>query len=353
MAHKSTVPGPHARFPFTVINFRYASVANSTRNISILAAILCIHIIGGCHNPPIVMHLGITSTDILQRHANSELWRGNAPIPAFTTGDRIAITECSVEFVTIKQETPTDRQALIGGPIMLSSALVDLSGIFRKRVTFPSEVLFSLPRNALELVTGVLEDRGLFVINPNEVAGCPAYQHLAQSSLERSSPAYHLDPRGSDAGRTNEFLVRSARPLRILPKRCDEVIILADRALREELNADYTLRFRLRVGIYQGRVSLERDSTIRIGCDDGYYKLMSERSVVSSELVAVCDGYEVVSGKIYHVDWPSFRRFAQSMIPCYLCAGLPEPDVSTGDYYVVNQACDDDSTHPLSMDCLP
>lgn len=281
---------------------------------------------GGCHAPPIVMPTEQAFTHSAMAKRTAELWTRDESTPNLRPGDEVAILECSVEFITMKHESPGDNQPMIGGPIGATSALVDLSGVFRKRVDYPSDFLLDFPREVHDSIVFVLEENGISVTDPNEVAGTFAYEDLVRSPIQQSWATHHLNPMGSDAGRVTEFRVYPSWPLRVLHESSDSLIDSAERAVRMELAADATLRLRLRVGIYQGRVSIDQGSEIIIAAAGSRQRIVADRSVVSGRLVAHADEYEFVSGQEYIVDWPEFRRAIHAMLPAYLTAGLPLAD---------------------------
>ena len=101
---------------------------------------------GACHAPPITVHAGDDCVRCAALCSNSDLWRfGADDQPVLPAGSRVAILECSVEFVTMKQVTPGARQAIVGGPYSPLSALTEISGVFRKRVSYPPRVREIVP----------------------------------------------------------------------------------------------------------------------------------------------------------------------------------------------------------------
>jgi hypothetical protein len=277
---------------------------------------------GGCYAPPLVVsEHAPTAAGVLDDPAL--LWSGDGWTPMPRAGSRVAIVECSVEFVTLKSETPGERQAMLG-PITPVAALVDLSGAFRTRVTYPRDLMVELPRHVLELVTTVLEERGLDVIDPMAVADSDAYAHFEGSVVGRSSAAYHVNLRGSDTGRTGAFHVYPAWPLRVLEEHAHRVAT-GERAIRAGFDAALSLRIRLRVGVYRGRVSLEQGSVISFGTDAGTHRIVAERSVVSSRVVGTRGDYTLTGGRPYTVDWPGFRAIVLDLAPRYLGPVLPAP----------------------------
>lgn len=284
----------------------------------------------GCHAPPVVMRPGATYGATVPWGRRDALWREIGPQCELRPGSRVAILECSVEFVTQKHVTPGDRQPMVGGPLGAASALVDLSGVFRRRVSYPRDVLLDFPRDVLEAAVFILEENGMRVVDPDAVANARGYRHLVRSSGEHSLPAYQLNPKGSDVGRVSEFLVYPAWPLRVLHTRSDSLIETAERAVHLELALDATVKIRLRVGMYRGRATIEQGSQILVSTAESTRRLLAERSVVSGLPVGRYDDYELVAGHEYTVDWPSFRAALGAMLPVYLSAGLPVRDGATG-----------------------
>jgi hypothetical protein len=275
----------------------------------------------GCHAPPIVVDAGAPGDPALS--ATEDLWLGDDPAPILPAGSRVAVLECSVEFVTMKQVTPGRRQAMLGGPFTPLSALVELSGVFRKRVSYPSDVLGHLPNEVYESLVDMLERRGLAVVDPHLVVTTRTYGRLDGSATDKSSAFRLFDPRGSDVGRTNAFEVYPASPLRVLDVDSRTMTTAADRAILAELGADATIRLRLRVGVFHGRASVERNSVLTVGTADGLHRLTSSRSFVSAPLLASPDGYELVAGRAYDVHWPAYRQLVLASLPAYLEPALP------------------------------
>ena len=306
--------------------YRYGPVTYSCRFIWLLCSTAFLPWLCGCHAPPVVLRMDSPYGKSALLAQAGELWRGGEPACELKPGSRVAILQCSVEFVTMKHVTPGENQPMVGGPIGPAAALVDLSGVFRRRVTYPNNVLLNFPREVLESVVFILEENGLTVADPDAVTGTRGYRHLARSAVEHSLPAYHLNPKGSDVGRVSEFRVHPAWPLRVLHEGSDSLIETAERAVRMELALDATIKIRLRVGIYHGRASIEQGSEIFITTDDSTRRIFADRSLISDRRVARCNDYEFVSGQEYTVDWTSFRRSMRAMLPIYLSGGLPAPD---------------------------
>ena len=269
----------------------------------------------GCHAPPLTIRMDRTVHDAPPIAAGVELWDTDDDTPPLR-GRRVAILECSLELITMKQETPTTRQAMVGGPVLPTSAIVDLAGVFRRRVDYPRDVAHRLPRRVLDGIVEALEVDGVDVLAPETVACCSAYCALERETVVRSSPIRQLEVRGSDAGRANQYRTYPASPLRVLTARLhDKDAPAAEHAVLDEVEADVAMCLRLRVGLYQGRVSIERGSVIALRTRESSARLVSERSVVSHQDVASVGELKVVKGRRYTVDWPAFERGVEAMVP--------------------------------------
>lgn len=273
----------------------------------------------GCYAPPVVAYSGAAIDSL-----TDGIWSENLPEDILAPGRRVAILECSVEFVTMKYVTPTSRQALVGGPYMAISAVIDLSGIYRMRVDYPREVTRSIPRDVYASLVAALQSQGMTVVDPAHTVQTRPYRRLDRSTVQFSSPVQYIDPRGSDAGRPNRLETYPAWPLRVICEQSHAVLGAAESAIRTELQADVSLRLRLRVGVYKGRAALERGSVLHITDNESRHQVVAQRSVLSDRIVATHDEYEIISGRAQLVNWELFTDAIQRITPMYLAEALPD-----------------------------
>ncbi len=224
----------------------------------------------------------------------------------------------------MKSVTPTSRQALVGGPFTALSAVVDLSGVYRMRVDYPRDVTRSIPLDVYASLVEALQLRGMTVVDPARTVRTRPYRRVDRSTVEFSSPIQYIDPRGSDAGRPNQLEIYPAWPLRVICEQSHAVLGAAESAIRTELQADVSLRLRLRVGVYKGRAALERGSVLHITDNESRHRVVAQRSVISDRIVATHDDYEIISGRAQLVNWESFTDAIQIITPMYLSEALPD-----------------------------
>ncbi len=276
----------------------------------------------GCHAPPVIVDSRDSSDAIERRLLEEAIWGLPEKTPSDATGARAAVMECTVEFITMKQVTPSARQAMLGGAFTPLTAIVELSGVFRRRVTYPSETQLELALRVYDALVARLLARGYDVIEADRVVASRTLRNLDGSAVDFSSLVYHLNMIGGDTGRIGEFRAVPAHPLPALHDEEDDTLEFAERALLAEFDADLVIRLRLRVGLYKGRVSIEQGSSIHIACGSEDPPVESVRSVVSEAFVGGHDDLMPVAGERYSVDWELFMAEAIPLSAAYVRAGL-------------------------------
>lgn len=281
-------------------------------------------VLGGCHAAPMVVAREPAGALAAAPGRPLDVWKDDLPRVEVPYGSRLAIVECTVEFVTLKQVTPSQRQSL-GSPVYSPlSAAVDVSGLLHHRAEYPARLRLELPGAAHTVLADLLTSRGLDVLDAHEVAAARAYAVVPGAAAAASTPLLVMDPRGADTGRPRAFDARPAWPLRVLEERPSSLDDVADSALRTELGADLSLRLRLRLGLLEGRPCLEPGSAIEIGRDGTRRRIVADRGAVAPRTVAVPDERHLVSGRTWTIDGDAFQQAVLALLPDFLRDALPD-----------------------------
>lgn len=262
-----------------------------TRSVALVGLPLLTAVVAGCSGPAHTYSVvELTSPDVQQRAANTYWKRHDVPIMRDYGYKRVAIVDCSVEFVTRKVEAPLKAVEIKYEHALYQAVADELYATF----------------------VAALESRGLEVIPGETVQSAVAFRgFVTQLSIEQSWFGI-----ASDTGRIKRTLIRSPGALRIVEKGRDVEVESVEAALIKEIGADVALRLRARVGVYEGRASLERGTTIWVLSEDVVGNLTADRSLLSDERVA----FEKTEGgtTVYSVETEKYVAAMRKMIPPFI-----------------------------------
>jgi hypothetical protein len=254
----------------------------------------------GCEAPsgPLAVS-AVASRGEMERYA-PQFWLNHNVPPIHKSSERkVAIAEFSVEFVTERLETSDGKT---GRPYVRATA------------DFGEGLKMELP----SMLYHALQEEGELNLVPiGTVAKAAAYQRFQGPMMGDRSASYRLGMVGSDAGRPKQAGLYTVDGLRAIdPQQADVEKVSAD--LLKEVGADVVLRFRLRVGVYGGRATLEAGSVVdlvgpgRVGDLESIRSLIGDGSVLDE--AAAPAGDEVT----YVVNSAKFRDAIRRMAVPYI-----------------------------------
>ncbi len=242
--------------------------------------------------------------------------------PPFKKGEieRVVISEFSVEIVTSKVisagpgATAVDPTEIVPQTRLLKTVL----GIGRRKADFGDDLVKELPTLLYDLTVKFLEERGAKVVPRAQVSASRNYQDYERLPEDEASFFRRFNPVGGDTGRVRDFKVVPAEGLMVIDGAKDVDIESVDAALLHELKADVVVRARIRIGVHQGRASVETGSVITVTGKHVLGSLESRRSLMSDEGIVKDGGYLPIQGYLYEVDPLLYKEEMKKLFPKYL-----------------------------------
>lgn len=290
----------------------------------VLGPLLTVVLLSGCHSsPPRLSELG--------PEGSAALWRaeeGSSPAKG-TQVRRVAVAELSLELVTHKWIAPLPG-ALLLDPTMYSDVgiAIQLLGLGRRTVGWGA-LEETLPARLHAAFLDGLRARGLEVVPPAQVARTKAWQDYARLERDGSSLVRWLNPIGHDTGRIRGFDVLPAPGLAVIDgAQGDREVGDVDAALLAETGADLVIRARFRLGIHEGRASIETGSELQVTARGQHGVVSSQRSLTSDEDVASA-WFLPFMGLRYDLDPKTYTAAADGLFASYRdgaldALGLPD-----------------------------
>jgi hypothetical protein len=269
------------------------------------------------------------AADGLAAPETSTTGKGTAAAPA---RPRIAIAEFTVEFVTDKLDTPFKQQPVAGtteyGYIGLPATLI---GIGRRTVVYDDVLKRHLPDELYDVFVRQLAAGGLDVLPAATVAAAPAYKEFVTANPGSTKPGEIFNIMGSDTGRTKRLEYWPAKGLATLTHPTEGSFDTVERRLLAETDALTVLRVRVRVGVWRGYASVERETRIEVTAAHGAGHMVQQRSIVSDEMSIDESKWKLFRGSVYPVRTSSFAHAMEEVftpdaamaVDMLKCAGKP------------------------------
>lgn len=249
------------------------------RKTTVLILTLSITILIGCNAVP------QKYTEIPQQENNTILSKDKKPY-------NIVITEFNVEFVTGKYEN-FFWESQLKIPILDA---IPLMGIGRRTIKLKEEKYKQLCDEMYRRSITALTKRDVTVLPSRDVTHSGNYRRFSTANIIYSNFLQYLNPIGSDTGSTKAYKILPATGLYIL-NAMDDNERKIETALLNELNADLSLRFHIRVGTFRNFATIESGSVILVTSKEFTKQIAIPRSIVSNEQV-VADTYTHPGGKV-------------------------------------------------------
>lgn len=231
---------------------------------------------------------------------DAAIWskRGGASL---REGGRLALAELSVEFVTSKNEMGESRQAAFipPHPVFLAA---NAAGVGRRDVEFDDDAYARIVSRIESALTTELTSRGWSLIPPAQVASADAFTSFTALAPDEARDIRQINLAATDTGRVRTMRVYPAPGGRVISAPTGRAESDARSALLDELGVDALLRVVLRVGVYQGRASLEEGSRMLLTTPGSDATLEARRSLLSDMDVLgedATDAQLVVSERAY------------------------------------------------------
>ncbi|MDX2017007.1 MAG: hypothetical protein SFY95_05115 [Planctomycetota bacterium] len=295
------------------------------RSLIALAGVLGLaSALGGCHSAPPTLTQAKLATDADVNARAKEYWvnEGLTFKPKPGQKPRVVIAEFSVEVVTVKLLGLLGSRPVVGADeFSITGGALTLLGVGKEQAELKVETMKALPDRLLPMFEKELEARGYEVLPRLQVQGAPSY--LALQGLEPTE-AYGLQAInvvGSDTGRPKEVVVYPATGLKTLREDLPREKM---RALLAETGSDLALRVRIRVGVDEGRATVERDSIVRAVWADSagtaFGQLKSLKSIRSDAEIAKKE-FTPIKGDVWMVNDTLYQSELARMFRLYARMG--------------------------------
>lgn len=273
------------------------------RKFAIMAAAICMLALVGCATNPgqgPVVASAVSTPEQMAQQAKGFWLNHNVPPFHRSSSRKVALAELTVEFVTDRLEMARDAN--------LSAPYV------RRSTDFGEGLKLELPGMLYQM----LEEEGdMNLIAIPVVAEANAYQRLKGTQMGERAISYRLGVVGSDAGRPKQASLYTVDGLRVIDPTQDDVEKISSDLLKE-LGADVVFRIRLRVGVYQGRATIEAGSVIDVVGPSQVGDLESMRTLISDDDVLDVSAGQAASQPVYTVNSAKFRDAVRRLVVPYL-----------------------------------
>ncbi|MEO0482038.1 MAG: hypothetical protein AAF138_00240 [Planctomycetota bacterium] len=238
-------------------------------------------------------------------------------------GRRVAITNFAVEFVEVKMEGPLKSQPVAGGPVTPFAAALEFSGLGRRQIEYPPEVLDAVPDLLYTEFVRALTGRGFEVLAPEAVRSAPAFQRFTRVDSRKSPICNALNLVSSDTGRVKRTRTLAPAGAPVITG-VESGVSLRDVRLEllSQTDADITADVRIRVGVFAGRATLERTSTVRVDAPELAGFITAARSLLSNNAVTASKRFEPVGGDMYTLDSGAFNDAIRSLTDDFFAFAL-------------------------------
>lgn len=280
--------------------------------------------LAGCRPSPKVVTLDDLQDGIQRAVLAPEYWsfRSEVASPGQAVEPAVVVfTGFEVEFITAKKELPFNNQPVIGMvPISPIGLGMELSGLGRRSVRFPPELQDEVAGLLREKMRELYDIRGSAVIGIDRVKQTAAFGEFTTGTGDSLGALQQANFMTTDTGTVRAAELRPAPGhLLITGAKGDRTPTQVEQAILEELDADVSVRVRLRVGLYRGLASLERGSRVRFVTRDGGRAVVeSLRSILGTEQVRAKKDFVPVAGDIEQVDGPLYVSQLSDMMESYL-----------------------------------
>lgn len=248
----------------------------------------------GCSaSPDYLRPADLDTSAKISRHADST-WSRQGPTSLHrSAGKTIAVVEFSVEFVTERIETAPQ------------------SGVRNRRTDFAEGLKAELPGALYLGFVEQLTDLGHTVLHTTTINRSVAFGRCRGSAIGQAAPTIRLQMPDSDLGRPKllqRYPIDGLVCIDVDQTKMEQTEI----ELLRELDADIAIRAHIRIGVHQGRATIERGSVIGLTTRHEITTLVSERSAMSDEQVAA------LHGQTYAVNTIALRKAVDQLWGGYL-----------------------------------
>lgn len=276
-----------------------------TRACVVWGLIVTVVVLGGCGKSS--QSSGVTDLryPVVHKKLASSYWkRHDVPDLRRHGYRRVAIVDFSVEFITAKA-----RGTLHTGGEESQAEAAD------HWFEYGDELRAQVVHDCYAMLIVELVSRGLDIVPAGTITASEAYRRFDTTD---TAAAGYLEETGvlvSDTGRITGRRIQPANGLRLITGAQDAEIEDVELDLLDELDADVSIRVRVRAGVHGGRATLERGSIVWVLSRDLAGDLTATRSLLSDEPVIDETPLTLPQGDAYRVDPDAYREAMRCLFP--------------------------------------
>jgi hypothetical protein len=251
--------------------------------------------------------------------------RAGPPDEELTVGQRVAITEFSVEFVDVQFQNPFGHPTTINSssaPTQPVEPGTDPSNARTTQTPMSTADQIQISQALRDGFERHLRENGLLIVPQTDVTASAGYANLKPRPSVSSSWAQFLKPVTTDTGVVLRTHTVAAPGLGVAT--CGSAALAsAESEIKRETGADVVMAVKLRVGTYHQKASLEQNSSIRWTAADRSITLTAQKSLVSESNVTAASRFVPFAGRSEPVHQDQFVRQLEAMLPAFIGLAFP------------------------------
>jgi hypothetical protein len=242
-----------------------------------------------------------------------------------TLGQRVAITEFSVEFVDVQFQNPFGYPTMIKSspaPDLPAPPGIDLSSARSEQTPMSTADQIHISQTLRDDFERHLRENGLIIVPQTAVTASAGYANLKPRPSVSSPWTQFLKPATTDTGVVLQTHTVAAPGLGVAT--CGSAALAsAESEIKRETGADVVMAVKLRIGTYHQKAALEQNSSIRWTAADRSITLTAQKSLVSESNVTDDSRFIPYVGRFEPVHQEQFVRQLETMLPAFIGLAFP------------------------------
>ena len=249
----------------------------------------------------------------------------NVPDLAIHDNARIAVVDFTVEFVASTLEVPArifkpdEKPDAEEKPEALAARL---NSVEERQIRYEDGFCRRMTDELYVMLTNEMTKRTRQIIPLSEIRATHAYQQVKtidNFEVVQLGTGRRKDPNASYATWVNVYPVTGLGIAKGTGKMTGKQVAIA---VIKELGADVAARVRLRVGVYQGRATIERGSQVWVLSRDVYGQMQLAKTLASGAKVLAPQQFDVAYDDRYVVDSDKYLAAMRQLFPTVIALGF-------------------------------
>jgi hypothetical protein len=242
-----------------------------------------------------------------------------------TVGQRVAITEFSIEFVDVQFQNPFGYPTMIKSspaPALPAKPGTDLNGAHSEQTPMSTADQIHISQTLRDDFERHLRENGLIIVPQTAVTASAGYANLKPRPSVSSPWTQFLKPATTDTGVVLQTHTVAAPGLGVAT--CGSAALAsAESEIKRQTGADVVMAVKLRIGTYHQKAALEQNSSIRWTAADRSITLTAQKSLVSESNVTDDSRFILYAGRFEPVQQEQFVRQLETMLPAFVGLAFP------------------------------